>query len=148
MPRRRRAPVFLALAAEAEAPWELVFRDLTKLCHSALQSTCSSVVSNLGATVELPAQTEAEAAALNALTAGYDGDGIARGGELSLELLTRAHGMLHTMRLAPLETYFAALSGVLSLLVGHMVGCAEPMSQQCDRCVEARDALTAALAHQ
>jgi hypothetical protein len=135
-------PAFLALAAEAEAPWEPVFRDVAKLCHSAMLTTCAAVI-NLGVTVELPARTAAEAAALDALTAGYDADGISRGGELSLELLTRAHGVLHAMRLAPLETYLAALAGVLSLLVGHMAGCADAMSQQCEHCLEARDALAA-----
>ena len=137
-------PAFLELTAEAEAPMELVFRDITKLCHSAMmQSSICSVVALSAVGEEMPAQTAAEAAALDALTAGYDADGIARGGELSLELLTRAHGMVHMMRLAPLETYLAALASVLSLFVGHMAGCGDTMTQLCHQSVEARDALSA-----
>jgi len=145
-PTQAARPAFLVLVAEAEAPLELLFRDIVKLCHSAKQSTCKSVVASVSAAGgEMPAQTAAEAAALDALTAGYSEDGIVCGGELSLELLTRAHGMLHMMRLAPLETYLAALAGVLSLLVGHMAGCADAMTELFSLCLESRDALSAAL---
>jgi hypothetical protein len=67
-----------------------------------------------------------------------------RGGELSLELLTHVRGVLHRMRLAPMETYLAAAAAVLSLLLGHMAGCADAMAEQCRWTAAAREALNAA----
>ena len=145
-PAQAGRPAFLALAAEAEAPWEPLFRDIALLCNSALNS-CSdkpiiAVICAPGE--EASEQMVAEAAALDALMVGLDRSGIVRGGELSLELLSHARGMLHQMRLAPLETYLAALSAVLSLLVGNMAGCSDAMAKQVAWVAAARDALAAA----
>ena len=145
-PAQAGRPAFLALASEVEAPWELLFRDIARLCNSAITSEsnkptliCISAAGN-----EVDEQTSIEAAKLDALTAGCDVEGIVRGGEISLEVLVRSRAMLHQMRLAPLEAYLSAVSAVLSLQVGMMSGCADSMAKHVRTTQQARDVLTAA----
>ena len=142
-------PAFLALAAEAEEPWEPLFRDIAQLSHSAIASRSDRPVSAfLREAGELQtALSGAQMALLDRLLALEPArDGIMRGGELSLELLMRVRGMLHQLRLAPLDVYLGALSAALSLLVGQMAGCVDALHGHV-RCAEAaRDALAAAQA--
>ena len=146
-PAQAGRPAFLALAAEVEAPWELLFRDIAQLCNSAITSSSNKpAVWCLTAPGlnEVDEQTAVEAARLDALTAGCYTEGIVRGGELSLEVLVRTRALLHQMRLAPLEAYLSAVSAVLSLQVGMMSGCADAMAKHIGTVTEARDALKAA----
>ena len=146
-PAQAAQPAYLALAAEVEAPWEPLFRDIAQLCNSAINSssnkpTVSCLTANMG--IEVDEQTSIEAAKLDALTAGCYTEGIVRGGELSLEVLVRSRAVLHQMRLAPLGAYLSAVSAVLSLQVGLMSGCADAMAKHVRTVSEARDALKAA----
>ena len=144
-PAQAGRPAFLALASEAEAPWELLFRDIARLCNSAITSVSNKpTLLCIAAGNEVDEQTSIEAAKLDALTAGCDVGGIVRGGELSLEVLVRSRAMLHQMRLAPLEAYLSAVSAVLSLQVGLMSGCADAMAKHLRTTQQARDVLTAA----
>jgi hypothetical protein len=139
-------PAFLALAAEPEALWEPLFRDIAQLCASAMSSRSNTpVIASLNAMgEEVTEQASAEAALLDALVEGCaNRDGIVRGGELSLELLTRVRGMLHQLRLAPLDAYLLGVSGAISLLVGNMAGCADAMREQVRRTAAAREVLAA-----
>ena len=145
-PAQARRPAFLALAAEVEAPWEPLFRDIAQLCNSAINSDSNKptnwCVSAAG--TEVDEQTSIDAAKLDELTTGCDVEGIVRGGELSLEVVVRTRAMLHQMRLAPLEAYLSAVSAVLSLQVGMMSGCADAMARHVRTTTEARDVLAAA----
>ena len=145
-PAQAGRPAFLALAAEVEPPWESTFRDLAQLCNSAIASVSNKpVICCITATGDdVDEQTSIEAAKLDALALGCNKEGIVRGGELSLEVVTRARGLLHQMRLAPLETYLSAVSSVLSLNVGMMSGCADSMAKHVRLMSEARAALNAA----
>ena len=148
-PAQAGRPAFLALSEEAEASWEPLFRDIALLSSSAIHSGTNRPVLCFLAAVggEVPEQTSFEASLLDALVAGSETSGIVRGGELTLELLTRVRGMLHQMRLAPLETYLAAQSAVLSLLVGVMSGSADAFTRHSHVAEDALAALNAAHAH-